>query len=114
VRLFPVFAYTVRNGGLLLLACFLGLTLCVLTFPSDKRKKLFLEPSYPKGDWRGMVLLVGRVAAILFVTSMFFTPVRTDWLLWYVGLVTYMMGCAIVMISLREYRSAATDHAVVR
>jgi protein-S-isoprenylcysteine O-methyltransferase Ste14 len=112
MRLFPVFRLSIANGWLLLIAYFLGLTLSVLTFPRDKRKKLFLEPSYPRGDWRGVVILVGRLAAVLFVTSMIFTPLSTGSPLCYIGLVTYLLGFAVVMISLLEYRGAAVDHPV--
>ena len=112
MRLLPVFGLSVFNGWLLLLAYFLGLTFNVLTFPPEKRKKLFLEPSYPRGDWRGVILLVGRVAAISFVASMIFTPLRTDSLFLYVGLVTYLFGFSVVMLSLFEYRSAEVDRPV--
>jgi len=113
MRLFPTFGLSILNGWLLLGAYFLGLILNVLTFPRDKRRKLFLEPSYPKGDWRGVVLLLGRLAAISFVTSMIFTPLQTGSLFLYVGLAIYLLGFAVVMLSLIEYRRAEADRPVV-
>jgi protein-S-isoprenylcysteine O-methyltransferase Ste14 len=112
MRLFPVFRLSIANGWLLLIAYFLGLTLNVLTFPRDKRKKLFLEPSYPRGDWRRLVRLVGTVVAILYVVTMIFAPLRTGSALLYVGLAIYLSGFALVMVSVVEYRGAPVDRPV--
>jgi protein-S-isoprenylcysteine O-methyltransferase Ste14 len=109
MRLFPTFGLSVLDGWLLLGAYFLGLTLNVLTFPREKRRKLFLEPHYPKGDWRGMVLLLGRLAAISLVASLIFTPLQIGSLFFYAGLAIYLLGFAVVMRSLVEYRRAEAD-----
>jgi protein-S-isoprenylcysteine O-methyltransferase Ste14 len=114
MRLFPTFGLAILNGWLLLVAYFLGLTLNVLTFPREKRRKLFLEPSYPKGDWRSVVLLLGRLAAISFVASMIFTPLQTGSLFLYVGLAIYLLGFSVVMLSLVEYRRAEADRPVLQ
>jgi len=114
MALLPAFGLSIFNGWLLLVAYFVGLILSVLTFPRDKRKKLFLEPSYPKGDWRGLVILFGRIAAISFVTLMLFAPLRTGSPFLYVGLAIYLLGFSVVMLSLFEYRSAEADRLVTR
>jgi hypothetical protein len=43
MRLLPVFGLSLLHGGLLLGAYFIGLSLSVLTFPKEKRRKLFLN-----------------------------------------------------------------------
>ena len=112
MRLLPAFGLSLFNGWLLLVAYFLGLTLSVLTFAREKRRKLFLKPSYPKGDRRGLVILLGRLAAISFVALMIFTPLRTGSLFLYVGLAIYLLGFSVVMVSLFEYRRAEVDRLV--
>jgi protein-S-isoprenylcysteine O-methyltransferase Ste14 len=114
MRLLPVYGLSILNGWLLLVAYFLGLTLNVLTFPRDKRRKLFLEPGYPKGDWRGRVLLLGRLAAISFVALMIFTPLHIGSLFLYIGLAIYLLGFSLVMLSLFEYRRAEADRPVTQ
>lgn len=114
MRLLPAFGLSILNGWLLLVAYFLGLTLNVLTFPREKRRKLFLEPSYPKGNWRGLVLLLGRLAAISFVALMIFTPLQTGSLFLYIGLAIYLLGFSVVMLSLFEYRRAEADRPVTQ
>jgi protein-S-isoprenylcysteine O-methyltransferase Ste14 len=114
MRLFPALSLSILNGWLLLGAYFLGLTLNVLTFPREKRRKLFLEPSHPKGDRRSVVLLLGRLAAISFVASMIFTPLQTGSPFVYVGLAIYLLGFSVVMLSLFEYRRAEADRPVLQ
>lgn len=112
MRLLPVFGSSIASGGLLLAIYFLQLALVALTFPRDKRKKLFLKPSYPRGDWKGVARLAGAVAAIIFVVTMFFTPLRTGSPLLYLGLAIYLVGLVAVPVSLLEFRSAPVDRPV--
>ena len=97
------------NGWLPLVAYFAGLTLSVLTFPRDKRKKLFLEPDYPRGHPRWIVLTLGRIAAISFVVLTFFTPLQLGTFLFYGGAALYLIGYLAVMVSLNDFRRTPAD-----
>jgi protein-S-isoprenylcysteine O-methyltransferase Ste14 len=110
--MFPVLGLSLYSGGLLLTAYFLALTLSALSYPRDKRKKLFLKPAYPRGDWRRVVRLAAALAAIVFVLTMFFTPLRTGSALLYLGLAIYALGFVLVMLSLREFRNTPEDRPV--
>jgi protein-S-isoprenylcysteine O-methyltransferase Ste14 len=114
MRLIPSFGLAVLNGWLFLAAYFIGLILTVLAYPRGKRKKLFLEPLYPKGDWRGLVIIVGRLAAVSFVALTLFTPLQTGTPFLYLGLVIYLLGFSLVMVSLMEYRRAEESQLVTR
>ncbi len=112
MQILPALEFSIKNGGGLLALYFIGLIAMVLTFPSDKRKKLFYEPSYPRADWRWSVLLVGRVAAVSFVVLMFFTPLKIGAPLFYIGLLVYGLGYFIVMVALITYRQAPRNQIV--
>lgn len=111
--LLPALSLSVFNGWLLLAAYFLGLTLSVLTFPREKRRKLFLEPAYPKGNWRGLIIVFGRLAAIVFVVLMIFAPLRIESPYLYIGLAVYLLGFSVVMLSLFEYRKVEMGRPVI-
>ena len=114
MHLLPSLRLQFLNGWLLLAAYFLGLVLAVLTFPRDKRKKLFYEPSYCKPDPRRAILLLGRLAAVSFVGLMFFTPLRLGTSFFYVGLLLYALGYFAVMRSLLDYRHTAAAETVTK
>ena len=97
------------NGWLPLVAYFAGLTLSVLTFPRDKRKKLFLEPHYPRGQSRWAIIIIGRFAAISFVALSFFTELQVGTYLFYAGVVVYAIGYAVVMVSLNDFKRAPAN-----
>jgi protein-S-isoprenylcysteine O-methyltransferase Ste14 len=105
----PPFILGVLNGWLLLIVYFAGLILSVLAFPPDKRKKLFLEPHYPRGHPRWIILTLGRIAAISFVALSLFARLRLGTPLFYIGLAIYAVGYCVVMVSLNDYRRAPTD-----
>jgi hypothetical protein len=69
------------------------------TFPRAKRKKLFNEPNYPKGDPRRLILFLDRIAAVTFVILMVLTPLRGDTPLFFVGLILYAIGYSILILS---------------
>jgi protein-S-isoprenylcysteine O-methyltransferase Ste14 len=102
------------GGWLPLVVYFLGLTAAVLTYPKDKRKKLFLEPSYPRGNWRRAILLVGRIAAVSYCGLMVVTPMRVGSRLLIAGLAVCALGYALVIVALAEYRRAPADRPVER
>jgi protein-S-isoprenylcysteine O-methyltransferase Ste14 len=102
----------VLNGWLLLVTYFLGLTVSVMAFPADKRKKLFLEPQYPRGHARWVALLLGRIAAVSFVVLTLFTELRLGTHLFYVGVTLYAIGYVLVMASLNDYKHAPADGVV--
>jgi protein-S-isoprenylcysteine O-methyltransferase Ste14 len=108
----PPLRFGILNGWLLLVAYFVGLTISALTFPPDKRKKLFLEPQYSRGHPRWIILTLGRIAAISFVALTFFTELRLGTYLFYLGTAVYAMGYAVVMISLNDYKRAMADDVV--
>lgn len=112
MQLLPKLHFAFLNGWLFLVIYFFGLAITVSTYSKEKRKKLFYEPSYPKEDPRRIVITLGRIAAVSFVVLMFFTPLRLGTLYFYVGLLIYMVGFAMVMISLLEYKIARTEGLV--
>ncbi len=107
----PALRFGILNGGLLLVAYFVGLITSALTFPRDKRTKLFLEPPHPK-DVRGAVRLLGQVAAVCFVVLSFFTPLRMHGTLFYLGLTVYAIGYVLVMAALQAFKRAPADEVV--
>jgi protein-S-isoprenylcysteine O-methyltransferase Ste14 len=113
MTVFPILSVSPYCGGLLLAAYFLSLTLSALSYPRDKRKKLFVKPAYPQGDWRRWVRLAGTVAAIVFVVTMFFARLQTGTPWFYVGLAIYVLGLVLVMVSLREFRTTPVDRPVM-
>jgi len=108
----PPLRLGVLNGWLLLAAYFLGLILSVVAFPADKRKKLFLEPQYPRGHPRWWALLLGRIAAISLVVLTLFTPLRLGTYLSYAGVTLYGIGYIVVMVSLNDFKHAPADGVV--
>jgi protein-S-isoprenylcysteine O-methyltransferase Ste14 len=105
----PPVRFGILNGWLLLVAYFVGLTVSALAFPPDKRKKLFLEPHYPRGHPRWIILTIGRIAAISFVALTVPAPLRPGTDLFTLGLGIYVVGYAVVMISLSDYRRPPAD-----
>jgi protein-S-isoprenylcysteine O-methyltransferase Ste14 len=108
----PPLRFGILNGWLLLITYFVGLTIAALAFPADKRKKLFLEPHYPTGHARWIILTLGRIAAISFVALTLFARLRLDTALFYVGLAIYVIGYAVVMVSLNDYKRTPADELV--
>ncbi len=108
----PLAEFGLLNGWLLLVVYFVGLTISALGFPPDKRKKLFLEPHYPRGSSRGIILALGRIAAVSFVGLTLFAGLRLGTALFYVGLGVYAIGCSVVVISLNDYKRAPADGVV--
>jgi len=108
----PPLEFGLLNGWLLLVAYFVGLTIAALAFPPDKRKKLFLEPHYPNGSPRWIILALGRIAAISFVVLTLFARLRLGTYLFYVGLGVYAIGYSVVMVSLNDYKRAPADNVV--
>jgi amino acid transporter len=100
----PPLRFGILNGWLLLVAYFVGLTISALTFPSVKRKKLFLEPHYPRGHSRWIILTLGRIAAISLVALTLFSPLRLGTYLFYLGVAVYAIGYFVVMISLNYFK----------
>jgi protein-S-isoprenylcysteine O-methyltransferase Ste14 len=108
----PLVRFGILNGWLLLVAYFVGLAISALAFPADKRKKLFLEPHYPRGHPRWLILTVGRIAAISFVALTLFARLRLGTYLFYLGLAVYAIGYCVVMVSLNDYKRAPADELV--
>jgi len=108
----PPLRFGILNGWLLLVTYFVGLTISALTFPPDKRKKLFLEPQYPRGHPRWIILALGRIAAISFVALTFFSQLRLGTYLFYLGVAVYAIGYFVVMVSLNDYKRAPADDVV--
>ena len=113
MQVLPSFSFGLLNGWLPLVAYFLGLIITVMTFPKTKRKKLFYEPQYPVGKPRWFILTTGRLAAISFVGLMIFTPLQLGTVFFYAGLVLFLCGFSIVIISLLDYKRAPTDQMVI-
>jgi len=114
MKIFPAFQLSIWNGFLLLALYFLGLILSVLTFSKEHRAWLFYEPAYPRSSLPWFIILVGRVAAVSLVISMFFTPLRQGTAIFYVGLLVYLAGFCVVMVSLQQYRRAPGGEPVRR
>ena len=111
--LVPEFGWHVLNGWTFLAAYFLGLIATVATFPGEKRKKLFYEPSPPRGSPRWLILMGGRLCAVSFVILMLFTPLQMDTVFFAVGAALYLAGYAVVVISLLDYRRAPVGQPVL-
>jgi protein-S-isoprenylcysteine O-methyltransferase Ste14 len=112
MQLLPPLQPNLQNGWVLLVAYFAGLILSVLAYPTDKRKKLFSEPTYPRGDPRRAILAAGTTASILFVASTLFVPIAPRGPLLYSGLGVYVLGYLAVMISLHQYRHTPVGSVV--
>jgi protein-S-isoprenylcysteine O-methyltransferase Ste14 len=110
----PEFEIGWMNGWLYLVAYFLGLIIMVISFPGDKRKKLFYEPVPPKGSPWKVYLAVGRVAAITFNLLMIWTPLQTGTLLFFAGTLIYLLGYVIVMVSLVNFKRTPVDKTVTQ
>jgi protein-S-isoprenylcysteine O-methyltransferase Ste14 len=108
----PPVEFGLLNGWLLLVAYFVGLTITSLAFPPDKRKKLYLEPHYPRGHPRWIILTLGRIAAISFVALTLFARLRLGTPIFYFGLAVYAIGYCVVMVSLKDYKGAPADDVV--
>jgi protein-S-isoprenylcysteine O-methyltransferase Ste14 len=108
----PPLRLGILNGWLLLATYFVGLTIAALVFPPDKRKKLFLEPQYPRGQPRWIILNLGRIAAVSFVALTLFTELRLGTPLFYLGMAVYAMGYVVVMVSLNDYKRTRADDVV--
>jgi protein-S-isoprenylcysteine O-methyltransferase Ste14 len=110
----PAFKIGWMNGWLYLVAYFLGLIIMTLSFPGDKRKKLFYEPVPPQGSPWKVYLAVGRIAAVAFNLLMIWTPVQIGTLPFVVGSILYLIGYALVMVSLVNFKRTAVDQMVTQ
>jgi protein-S-isoprenylcysteine O-methyltransferase Ste14 len=108
----PVFEFGWMNGWLYLVTYFLGLIIMVVSFPGDKRKKLFYEPVPPMGSPWKIYLAVGRVAAVAFNLLMIWTPLKIGTLPFVVGSILYLLGYALVMASLMNFKRTPVDQMV--
>ncbi len=108
----PTVRFGFLNGWILLVAYFIGLTISALAFPAGKRRKLFLEPHYPRGHPRWIILVLGRIAAISFVGLTLFAGLRRGTDLFYLGLTIYVVGYSVVILSLNDYKRANTGDLV--
>jgi protein-S-isoprenylcysteine O-methyltransferase Ste14 len=98
----------IPNGWLLLAANFVGLTISAIAFPVDKRRKLFIEPHYPRGHPRLVIIALGRIAAISFVVLTPFASLKLGTYSFYLGLAVYAIGYIVVMVSMHDYKRAPT------
>jgi len=112
VEFLPPLRFGILHGWLLLAGYFVGLTISVLSFPANKRKQLFLEPHYPRGHPRWIILAIGRIAAISFVVLTLFAGLRFGTALSYLGITVYMIGFLVVMASLNDYKQTPTNELV--
>lgn len=108
----PPLRFGLLNGWLLLAAYFVGLVIASRLFPPDKRQKLYFEPHYPTGHPRWILLMLGRLAAITFITLMLFARLRLGTALFYLGLAVYVLGYAVVMLSLHDYMRTPAGEVV--
>jgi uncharacterized membrane protein YciS (DUF1049 family) len=114
MKTIPEFETGLMNGWLYLVAYFLGLTITAVSFPRDKRKKLFYEPQPPKGSpWR-VYLTFGRIAAVAFNLLMIWTPFQIDTLYFLTGSIVYVLGYIIVITSLINFKQTPVDQMVHR
>jgi protein-S-isoprenylcysteine O-methyltransferase Ste14 len=99
------------NGWLPLLLYFGGLMAMALTHPVPARKRLFFEPA-ASNQARRLVILVGRVAAVVCHVLWLVSPLRRDAVSFIPGLLLYLVGYATVMRALLDYRGAPVDRPI--
>jgi protein-S-isoprenylcysteine O-methyltransferase Ste14 len=108
MRWLPIPALGLLNGWLPMVLYFGGPIAMVLTFPKPARKRLFFEPA-ASNPVRRLVILVGRVAAVVCHALWIVSPLRGDSGCFWVRLLVYLVGYATVMRSLLDYRRAPMD-----
>lgn len=112
MNFFPDIQFGLFNGWLLLACYFTGLIFTSLSFPAEKRKKLFHRPDLGLMGFLRLFRLLGHLAAAAFVVLMVFSPLRTGTAFFYAGLVIYLAGYLVVILSLLDFRRAPTGEAV--
>jgi protein-S-isoprenylcysteine O-methyltransferase Ste14 len=110
----PVFEIGWLNGWATLFIYFIGLIITVISFSSDKRKKLFYEPVPPQGSPWKAYLAVGRVAAVAFNLLMIWTPLQVGTPPFAAGSILYLFGYILVIASLVDFKRTPVDQMVTR
>ena len=112
MQILPELRWGLLNGWLFVVACFIGLAVTVISFSPEKRKRLFFEPMPPaESPWR-FYLAVGRVAAVSYHLLMIATPLQIGMPLCAAGLLIYLVGYAIVILSLNAFKRSPADGMV--
>lgn len=114
MRVMPVFEIGMMNGWLYLVAYFIGLAMMAISFPRNKRKKLFYKPNPPKGIPRREYLAWGRIAAVAFNLLMIWTPLQIGSLSFAAGSFIYVIGYVIVIVSLVNFLRTPVDRMVTQ
>ena len=110
----PAFEIGWMNGWTYLVIYYIGLIIAVVSFPGDKRKKLFYEPVPPKGSPWKIYLSIGRVAAVAFNILMIWTPLQIGTPPFTAGSILYLLGYTVVMVSLVNFKRTPVDQMVTQ
>lgn len=108
---FPLLKPGWLNGWLLLSAFYALFGVLILTFPKEVVKRL-----YDRTGWGTQVRVISGVAkAIAFVLFglIFLTPLQVDKSTFLVGMIVYLLGFGLMVVSLIHYGNTPLDEPVV-
>jgi protein-S-isoprenylcysteine O-methyltransferase Ste14 len=108
---FPPLKLGWLNGWLLLGGFYGVFGLLMLAFPREVVQRL-----YDRTGWGEQVRVnasVARVIAILLFGYIFLSPLRTGTNMFLAGMAVYLLGFALMVVSLIQYRNTPLDEPVV-
>lgn len=110
----PNFEIGWLNGWVFLVLYYTGLIITAISFPTEKRKKLFYEPEPTKeSSWR-VATAIGQIASVAFNLLMIWSPLQIGTPPFIVGSILYLLGYTFVMVSLVDFKRTPVDEMVSR
>ena len=103
----PDFRIGLLNTWTLLAAYAAGFLLALVPYSRQERSWLFEDLKYRLRGWRRLLLFLGQVVAVTFITATVFAPLRFEAPTFLAGIVLYGVGYATVIGALYYFRRAS-------
>jgi protein-S-isoprenylcysteine O-methyltransferase Ste14 len=114
MQLFPPLQIGFTNGWLLfVLFCAVELLL-VLSYPKERRGRLF---EYDHSNWtktHRISLVVGKSFSLLMIVLLLFTPLALGTPAFYIGITIYLVGLMGFVVALLNFRNTPLDQPITR
>jgi len=114
MELFPTLTIGWWNGWILLVILYVVELILVLSFPKDRRGRLF---EYDHSRWRKRhraLFVIGKSLSLICLLLIAFTPLKIDKPVFFLGLFIYAIGLVGFTIALDNFRNTPLDQPVTR
>jgi protein-S-isoprenylcysteine O-methyltransferase Ste14 len=108
---FPVLELGWLNGWILLGPFYAVFGLLILIFPREVVKRLYHKSGWSRGQ--RMMSVTTKLVAFIFLTLIFFTPLRTGTGILVAGMILYSLGFVLMVVALINFRDTPMGEPVV-